>query len=553
MRRPYRQRRIAILLFFFLLTGVALIGRIFMLQIVHGGEYAKAAVIQRSLRHVYATGRGQILDRNGASLRDTRWEPALISFSPVLEDDFYQVLARYELDDENSVHVISNVDAITFRRLQDKPIPGLIPILEEIPYGPDALAPHITGYIQRQETRKRAPNYVELSYKAVAGLERYFDSSLSASRPSTLAVIMDGPGRPIDGLGFREWSESSLRRPYNVVTTIDRNIQSVVEQIGRRTMESGAIVVLDPQNGDILAMASFPDFSPRQLYQGISAQEYSKLDTDPHTPFVNKAVQKYSPGSVFKVVLAAAALENRLDHRETYLCTGSIEVGDRTISCYQGNAHGEVDLKKALTVSCNAYFIQLGQQLGRETVTETAQQFTLGRAAGLPLSNESSGNIPTPEELPFLGDLANASIGQGLVETTPLQLARMMATIANQGRDIYPRLVAEITDKNGGTVRCFPVQYGARVTTPATARLLTSMMQEVVESGTARDAASPYYTAAGKSGTAQTGREGESYYWFAGFAPIEDPLVVAVFLESRRSFSAPAIFCQVMEAIITIK
>lgn len=524
-----------------------------MLQIVRGEEYAKAAVIQRSLRHVYATGRGQILDRNGASLLDTRWEPALVSFSPVLEEEFHQVLAQYQLDEENSVQVIRNVDAITFSRLQENPIPGLIPIHEEIRYGPNVLAPHITGYIQRQETRKRAPNYVELTYNAVAGLERYFDSSLSASRPSTLAVIMDNQGRLIDGLGLREWSESNLRRPYNIVTTIDGNIQTVVEQIGKRTMESGAIVVLDPKNGDILAMASFPDYNPGDFYQGISEKEYNQLDSDPYKPFINKAVQKYSPGSVFKVVLAAAALENRLDHRETYLCTGSIEVGDRTISCYQGNAHGEVDLKKALAVSCNAYFIQLGQQLGRETVTETARQFTLGRAAGLPLSNESSGNIPIPEELPFLGDLANASIGQGLVETTPLQVARMMTTIANQGRDIYPRLVSAITDKNGGTVRRFPVQYGARVTTPATARQLTSMMQEVVESGTAKDAASPFYTAAGKSGTAQTGREGESYYWFAGFAPIEDPLVVAVFIESRRSLSAPAVYRQVMEAILPFK
>ncbi|MBS4031533.1 MAG: hypothetical protein KGZ63_08950 [Clostridiales bacterium] len=553
MRRPYRQRRIAILLFFFFLTGFVLTGRIFMLQIIHGGEYAKAAVIQRSLRHVYATGRGQILDRNGTSLLDTRWEPALVSFSPGLEDDSHQVLAQYELDDENSVHVIRNVDASTFRQLQDNPIPGLIPIHEEDRYGPNTLAPHITGYIQPHATRKKAPNYVELTYRAMSGLERYFDASLSASRPSALAVVMDGQGRLIDGLGFREWSESNIRRPYNVVTTIDRNIQAVVEQIGRRTMESGAIVVLDPKNGDILAMASFPDFSPRLLYRGISAQDYSQLDSNPHTPFVNKAIQKYSPGSVFKVVLAAAALENRLDHRETYTCTGSIEVGDRTISCYQGNVHGEVDLKKALAVSCNAYFIQLGQQLGRETVIETAQQFTLGRTAGLPLSSESPGNIPTPEELPFLGDLANASIGQGLVETTPLQLARMMAAIANQGRDVYPRLVSEITDKNGTTVRRFPVQYGARVTAPATARLLTSMMQEVVTSGTARDAASPYYTAAGKSGTAQTGREGESYYWFAGFAPMEDPLVVAVFIESRRGFSAPAVFRQVMEAILPLK
>ncbi len=553
MHRNNRQKRILILLLCFLFAGTALVGRIFMLQIVRGEEFAKAAVIQRSLRHVYATGRGQILDRNSVSLLDSRWEPILVSFNPILANDSQQVLAQYELHEESNVNVIRNVDVITFRRLQETPIFGLVPLYEEIRYGPKALAPHITGYIQRRETRKRGPNYVELTYKPASGLERFFDSSLSAARPSALAAILDGQGRLIEGLGFREWGEDNSRRPYNVVTTIDCNIQAAVEKVGRSAMESGAIVVIEPKSGDILAMASFPDYEPAKFYQGLSAYEYNELDSNPYKPFLNKAVQKYSPGSVFKVILATAALERNFDQREAYICTGNINVGDRSISCYQGRVHGEVDLKQALAVSCNAYFIQLGQRLGWETVAETARSFSLGRASELPLSIESSGYIPDAQELSSLGDLANASIGQGVVETTPLQIARMMAVIANQGRDIYPRLVLEITDNNGDTVRRYPVQYGSLVITPATARLLTSMMEEVVKSGTAKEAGSSLYTAAGKSGTAQTGREGESYYWFAGFAPRENPLVIAVFIDSRRGLSAPAVFRQVTEAILPLR
>lgn len=554
MRRLQRQKRIVILLFCFLGTGFLLLGRLIFIQVVKGSDYARAAVNQRSLRFVYATGRGQIFDRQGISLLDTRLEPVLVSFEPVLDQGTREVLANSGLARRDTVQAIREADPALYRLLAEKGPAGLIPLREEVRYGPGALAPHVTGYVQRQETVRRRPAYRELSYIARGGLEHYFNEELAAARPATLAALVDGQGRLIGGLGIRDWHNERPGRPYNIVTTIDSRIQKAVESTGGAYLESGAVVILDPASGDILAMASFPGFSQGALFGGISHEEYRQLAENPYNPFINKAIASYPPGSVFKTILAAAALDKGLMDDQPFVCYGFILVGDREFSCFHGQPHGEVDLTRALAVSCNAYFVSLGQRLGRELVLEYARRFGLGRATYITLGGESKGNIPSAGDLPYLGDLANASIGQGLVETTPLQVARLMATVVNGGRDIAPRLVLEVTDSNGGTVRRFPVRYGTRVITPASAQRLVKMLEQVVLSGTATDAKSLNFTTAGKSGTAQSGRTGvESYSWFAGFAtPGDRPLVIVVFAEKRRDKTAAWIFRELAEKVSEI-
>ncbi len=531
---------------------MALAARLFLLQIVQGPEFATAAVIQRSLRQVYATGRGQILDRNGKSLLDTAWEPVLISFDPILDSETSQVLStQYNTEKRGSTHIIR--DRVVINYLQDKNMEHLVPASWEIRYGPGLLAPHITGYVQRDEIVRERPPYRELLFPARSGLELYFDQYLTSRRPATLAAIIDAQSRLIQGLGYRDWSDDNQSRPYNIVTTLDSTIQTVTERIGGKYLKQGAIIVLEPTTGDILAMASFPDYSPAEMHSGLSQHEFNELKDDPRQPFVNRALQSYAPGSVFKVVLAAAAIDKGLSDT-VYLCEGSINVGDRVMSCYGQHAHGELDLKSALAVSCNSYFIHLGQLLGRQTILEYAGRFGLGEASGITLFGESDGRLPTLEELPFLGDLANASIGQGMVETTPLQLARMMTLIANDGRDIKPRLVSKVVDQNDITIQYFPVQPGTRLISASTARMLKEMMVEVIQTGTARNANSRFYTAAGKTGTAQTGRNEDVFTWFAGFAPVEgNSLVVIIFAEERESLNTAGIFRELMETILDLR
>jgi penicillin-binding protein 2 len=272
---------------------------------------------------------------------------------------------------------------------------------------------------------------VSLIFLPQYGLELYFNEQLSASRPTTLAAVVDAQSRLVAGLGYRDWRDDNPRSPHDVVTTLDSRIQALTETIGKKYLEQGAIVVLEPKTGDILAMASFPDYPAARMYSGISQAELDELNKDPRLPFINRAIHAYAPGSVFKLVLAAAALDSGLANH-LYTCEGGIGVGDRTFSCYNGNAHGQLTLKKALADSCNAYFIHLGQLLGREQVLEYARRFGLGEATGITLYGEKAGRLPTLDELPFLGDLANTSIGQGLVATTPLQLARLVTIISQR-------------------------------------------------------------------------------------------------------------------------
>ena len=560
MKRVRRQRRIVILVFFFFAVCVSLGVRLYRLQISYGEEYARASVIQRSLRYVYGTGRGQILDRHGNSLLDTRWEPVLVSFEPFHSEETKNVLAQNDWNKLNFVHVIRGLDSARVSQVLEKNLPGLIEAREENRYGDNSLASHVTGYVQRLEIPKTRPNYVELKFEAKSGLERAFNAELSASRPPTIAAMVDAHGRLIEGLGYRDWQEENPRRPYHLVTTIDSRIQATVERMGARMqqngkplIESGAVVILEPRTGDILAMTSFPEVRPGELFAGVNKERNQEINEDPFYPYMNKAIQKYAPGSVFKVILTAAAIENGLaGEEEPYYCNGTIDLGEvDNTPCFEGIAHGEVNMARALAVSCNGYFIRLGQKLGRKTVVETANRFKLGQITGIPLGLERAGNIPRVEDLSLLGEFANASIGQGVVETTPLQLARMMAIIANDGRDIYPRLLSEILDNQGNTVRRYPIKYGSQIISPSVARRLKPILLDVVETGTARGASSSIYTASGKSGTAQTGGS-SSHSWFVGMVSAEgETYAVAVFLEhwKKGERTASTVFRQIMEEV----
>ncbi|MBS3948925.1 MAG: hypothetical protein KGZ57_11635 [Dethiobacter sp.] len=546
MRRQQRQKRIIVLLFLVQVAGLFLLGRLFWLQVIKGPELAKAVVLQRSLRHVYTTGRGQILDRHGRSLLDTRFETVLVAFTPVLDEETKLALVPVGTAPEKAVQVVRDLSPVAIRGLLAGGDAGMAALSQEVRYGPRALAPHVTGYVQRREQVSRRPRYRELSYSPQGGLEQFFHEEM-AGRPQALAAVIDGRGLLIPGVGLRHWQEINPRRPYSVLTTLDSRLQATVERLGYRHLTSGAIVVLEPQNGDILALASFPAFDQASLHSGVSPEEFAKLTENRYAPFVNKAIAAYPPGSVFKVVLAAAALEQRLPE-ESFFCTGTLQVGDRSFSCYGSRPHGEVDMKKALAVSCNAYFIRLAQRLGRETVLDFASRFGFGRTANLLLPGESPGRLPTLAELPYLGDLANTSLGQGLVAATPLQLARLLAVVAGNGGDVSPRLVQAVTDRQGAIVRRYHSERGQRVISPSTARQLRSMLEQVVLTGTAREAYSLRLDTAGKSGTAQTGRADiPTYSWFAGLTAGDKPLVIVVFVEKRRDLTAAALFRLVAE------
>ncbi|MBR6791126.1 MAG: penicillin-binding protein 2, partial [Oscillospiraceae bacterium] len=266
---------------------------------------------------------------------------------------------------------------------------GVISFERQVRYS--GLAPHILGYLNGEG-------------KGVTGIERSFDGFLDENgRKAEVACTLDGLQRPIAGI------EPEVRESgpgYGIVLTLDRDIQRIVEQAGAEMLDKGAIVVMDPYSGEILASASFPDFDPSDLSGAV-------FDTE-NTPMINRAFLAYSVGSTFKTVTAAAALEAGIPLTEVNECTGRVDVSGQIFRCHRRSGHGELDMLDAMKESCNPYFIGLGQQVGGAALLETAKRFGFGEkiilAEGISVS---AGNLPSERSMINPAAAANLSFGQG--------------------------------------------------------------------------------------------------------------------------------------------
>ncbi|NLY85092.1 MAG: penicillin-binding protein A [Tissierellia bacterium] len=312
----------------------------------------------------------------------------------------------------------------------------------------------------------------------------------------------------------------------NIKLTIDHDLQSKARELLRG--KKGSIVAMNPNNGEIYAMVSLPDFDVNSL-----KEDWKTITEDPNSPLVNRATQGlYAPGSVFKVVTAAAFLEKEnLD--TAYECTGSVNVGGYEFSDYNNKAHGKLDLKGALVSSCNTYFATKSVEVGKETLGDMAEKFMFNNRIPFDLPVKNS-------QFPYKGfldktELAAASIGQGKVLVTPLNMAMVASGIANGGQIVKPILVKEVLSKEGKTIRTNTTEILSMATDPIKANLIKEMMVETVNSGTGTKARIKNVKVAGKTGTAETA-SGKSHAWFIGFAPADDPKVaVAVVLEEDDS------------------
>ncbi len=302
--------------------------------------------------------------------------------------------------------------------------------------------------------------------------------------------------------------------------------------------QKGAVVALNPKTGDILAMVSRPSYDPDQLadHDRTSAvKAYNKLNKDPDDPLINRAIggNEYPPGSVFKMVVSAAALSNGytpdsvLDAPSPYLLPGTRTTlqNDSNESCGAGN---KTTLIHALTISCNTAYAKLGDTLGQQKIADQAQKFGFGQQLSIPL-NVSPSVYPTDMNL---AQLAQSSIGQYDVRVTPLQIAMVAAAIANKGVLMRPNLVSKVTTAQLKVIQQSQPQELDQAVTPEVAGELTTMMESVVTSGTGTKAQIPGVQVAGKTGTAQNVKGQAPHAWFASFAPADDPQVaVAVVVE----------------------
>jgi len=312
----------------------------------------------------------------------------------------------------------------------------------------------------------------------------------------------------------------------NVIMTIDTNLEEVAyKALGNRR---GAVVALDPKSGAVLAMVSKPGFDPKTL-----DRDWVTIATDKESRLMNRAVQGlYPPGSTLKVMIAEAALAEKItDTKKTFVCEGSLKIGsDYELTEAHHHAHGKVDLKEALAVSCNITFGTLALELGRDRMAETFTRYGFDRLSGVDL-------VEMPSRLPDFGhlgdgDLAQTGIGQGSLLVTPLKMAMLAAVFANKGVMMTPYLVGKITDTDGAIIQEVSSKEFLKPTSQELAQTVGKMMVAVVNDGTGSAAGLKGIQVAGKTGTAEN-PHGASHAWFIGFAPANDPkIAVAVIIEN---------------------
>lgn len=329
----------------------------------------------------------------------------------------------------------------------------------------------------------------------------------------------------------------------NLTLTVDHAIQQKAYNLleGRR----GSIVLMNPSTGEVYAMASNPSFNPSTM-----TEEWEQIVESEDSPLLNRATMGlYAPGSVFKLVTATGIMEN-LNPKETYNCTGSTTIDGYKLRDYNEKAHGTVDLEKALEESCNTYFAEKGLELGDKKLRDLAERYKLNSNIpfdlGVSVSRFEKGGMSEP-------DIGSTSIGQGKTLVTPLNIALMVSSIANDGNMVKPILVSEIRDHEGNLKKQNRTEVIANVSSPETARAIKNMMVKVVESGTGTGAKIRNVEVAGKTGTAENETE-NSHAWFAGFAPAENPKVaVVVMLEyagtTGGSASAPIARDMIIESL----
>ncbi|MBK8175951.1 MAG: penicillin-binding protein 2 [Rhodospirillales bacterium] len=546
-----------------------LAGRLYYLQVVDSERYLTLAEDNRINVRLLPPPRGRILDRTGRPLASNRQDyrvvvvaeqtssvegtlAALGTLVPISDGDRKRILREIGRQRQFvPITVREDLDWNDVARIEvnSLDLPG-ISVEEgrsrEYPYGP-ALS-HVLGYVgvvSEADLAEGSDPLLELPGFRIgkAGIERSYERVLRGIGGNS-QVEVNAVGRVI-----RELDRTDGEPGDDVTLGLDLDLQQLaIDRIGD---ESGAVVVLDVETGEVLAMASTPGYDPSAFDRGLSSEEWKFLTTNPKAPLINKSIAGvYAPGSTFKPVVALAALEKGvLDPSATVFCSGAFRLGDAVFHCWRRGGHGSLAMRDALAQSCDCYFYEAARRVGVDRIAEMGHQLGLGAPLGIDLPHERSGLLPTRDwkTATFgtgwsVGETVITGIGQGYVLSTPLQLAVMSARIANGGKAIVPRMVRDLAVAERAGVVKTAINLGISA---AHLKVIQDGMNNVVNSarGTAKSAAIhvPGFEMAGKTGTSQVRRiskgerqsgviKNEHLPWerrdhalFIGYAPVARP------------------------------
>jgi penicillin-binding protein 2 len=592
-----RLRFIQVLLVMMLtLLGV----RLYVLQVVRGERYAEIAENQRRRRLPIPAPRGVIFDREGKFLVDSRPIYNVIMSREDVKDlhSLVEPLSEgLQIDKEilrERFDLVSSMPAFESIQVKQDATPGDIAWVEahnlEFPelrveqqpqrrYPPDGMLSHVLGYVgEISPEQLKQPSYKDKGLKpgdiiGQSGIEQIYDDYLRG-KDGYREVVVDSRGRIQDEI---EVVEPVPGR--NLVTTIDLDLQKAAEeQLRNSVTHRGVIIAMDPNNGEIFALASYPNFDPNLFSQRITTKEgkseYAALLNDPETPLMNRAVQsRYMPGSTWKIPMSVAGLEQgaiTLDH-SNLVCGGGITVGNKFTRC-MGN-HGTPDVKAAITHSCDGYFYRLGLKMGIGGIMKMVDEFDLNKRSGIDLPNEVTSWTPSPEFKRRMQprdpewrdiDTVYSSFGQVYDVVTPIALLRAISGVAMSGDLYIPHLLREIQPIGTPGTPDFKQSVGFQPLDPAKPNpkkigipedihhtVVEGMWSVVNAGGTGAGIRMAGFDIAGKTGTAQVVSLGKDvgknkdHSWFVSYAPAYKPEIALVALIENSGFggthAAPAV------------
>src|SRR5213083_740756 len=598
-----------------MLTGLGGLGlRLWWIQVAHGAEWTAQLRGSSQATVRIPSVRGEIRDRNGVTLvqnrasyevdfylpemvkgyRERFGQPPVTEYRATIngmpkdlrEPDIIRIvnngvvprlndldLARdynagklqkhYRNDTEVPFSYVKDIDFPTLAKFSehDVGLPGVELALKPVrSYVYGALASHLLGYVgmpddvDKEDAKKFT--FYQGDVEGKSNVEKIMDEYLRG-KPGVRYLRRNAKGT-IDGV----LRENPPEQGANVFLTIDARTQAVAEEALRAVSRAGAVVV-DPNNGNILAMATVPSFDPNTFIPSIKAKDWQALQKDEGDPLVNRAISCLPPGSTFKLITALAGLRSSTKNLSgaKYSCGGGVSYGDHFFRCWVAEkhyTHGTIGLADALKVSCDSFFYQYGNAAGIQSIDAVGKMLGIGQESGLQLSGEQTGNMPGPEWMQIhhpqerwsQAQTANVSIGQGYTLVSPLQLAMAYATIANGGVCYYPRLVDRVLKQDGWPV----LDEHGNVAVPQTPRVRSDLRQEISpdkielvrkglwkvvneDGGTGGRARLKDVQVAGKTGTAQATDRGheENVAWFACFAPFDHPKYVVVVMVQGAS------------------